>query len=242
MGRHSLHSPFIYDLYQEILAESDIEKQKQIESTRNELINSDETIIIHSPGKKSTVGSGNKKPISEIAKKGISQKKYCELLYKIGVYTKAETIIELGTSFGIMSMYLASIPESIVYTLEGCENTLHIANNSFRKSKYKNIKTTPGNIDETLPELLLDIKTYDLVFIDANHTMESTLSYFELLLKSSKTNSVIVFDDIYWSAEMTQAWKKVKEDNRVSLTLDFYQMGVVFLDPDLQKENLILEL
>lgn len=229
-------------MYQYLQKEHKEDTHDQIEQYRKKLIKSTDKIVINSPGSKSTVGSKNEKSISEIASKGISQKKYCELLYKIGVYSNATEIIELGTSFGIGTMYLASIPGSAVNTLEGCQNTAELAEKSFKRFKLKNIRLIFGEIGETLPELLLDIKSFDLAFIDANHTYEATLSYFDQLVRRSNSSSVIVLDDIYWSPEMTRAWKMIKEDNRVSLTLDLFQIGVVYLDPDLQKEDIILEI
>jgi len=40
-------------------------------------------------------------------------------------------------------------------------------------------------------------------------------------------NGVILFDDIYWSKGMTEAWTTIKADQRVKRTIDLYTFGIV---------------
>jgi len=44
-------------------------------------------------------------------------------------------------------------------------------------------------------------------------------------------------DDIYWSSDMEKAWKSIQEDPRVTTTIDLFQLGIVFFNPDLHKNH-----
>ena len=57
---------------------------------------------------------------------------YCQISAEFG----RPFIIELGTSFGISAMYLAAaIPDTTVYTMEGCPAVSEIAKRILRKQE-----------------------------------------------------------------------------------------------------------
>jgi hypothetical protein len=46
---------------------------------------------------------------------------------------------------------------------------------------------------------------------------------------------ILVFDDIYWSAEMKKAWMAIMED--AVITIDLYKLGIVVIDEMLTPGN-----
>ncbi len=95
----------------------------------------------------------------------------------------------------------------------------------FEKNK---ISIHVGQFDETLPKALSTLKTLDLAFIDGNHRHIPTLDYFEKCLEKTNENSVLIFDDVHWSAEMEAAWTEIKAHPRVRLSIDLFWCGIVF--------------
>ena len=91
-----------------------------------------------------------------------------------------------------------------------------------------NIDLIEGNFDTQLPKWLEQHKSIDFAFIDGNHAFKPTLAYFEALLEVVHENSILVFDDIHWSAEMEQAWAHIRAHPRVTLSIDLFFIGVVF--------------
>ncbi|NJK96477.1 MAG: class I SAM-dependent methyltransferase [Bacteroidales bacterium] len=77
----------------------------------------------------------------------------------------------------------------------------------------------------------------DFAYIDGNHRKESTIGYFEQILKYCHGESVIVLDDINWSPGMMEAWQQIQQHDQVRVCLDLFRMGIVFLEPKLQKQN-----
>jgi adenosylhomocysteinase len=70
----------------------------------------------------------------------------------------------------------------------------------------------------------------NVAFIDANHTYEATLTYFNALASRVHEKSVVVVDDIHYNEDMEKAWKAICADERVTTTMDLYRMGLVFFD------------
>jgi hypothetical protein len=51
---------------------------------------------------------------------------------------------------------------------------------------------------------------------------------------------VLILDDIYWSPSMTEAWNACVADPRFTLSLDFYDFGVLYQTKGRVKEHFVL--
>ena len=138
----------------------------------------------------------------------------------------------MGTSFGITTAYLATGNKNAkVYTLEGSEQIAAIAKKNFSELGLNNIDLIEGNFEQTLPALFSKTGTIDFAFIDGNHRRTAVLEYFSMLLNSSNGSTILVFDDIHWSREMEEAWKDICQHPAVTLTIDLFFIGLVFVNP-----------
>jgi predicted O-methyltransferase YrrM len=229
-NEHGLHSPFVYHLYTEaIRSNKNYYAFDEIEMLRHQLLNSKDKIAVTDFGAGSRVSSSNQRSISSIAKNSGKPPRLAAILFRIVNMLQPKVIVELGTSLGLTTLYLASAnKQSQVYTFEGCENTAGIAFRNFKALKAENITQITGIIDQTLPDQLRKLEQIDMVFFDANHRYEPTIRYFELCLQKAHEGSVFIFDDIYWSDEMIKAWKKIKSHPEITLTVDLFYMSLVF--------------
>lgn len=185
-------------------------------------------------------GTGNEqnKSIAKIVTTSLKPAKYGQLLYRLSDYIKARNVLELGTSLGITTSYLSTSSSEIkCVSLEGSPEIAAIAVENFNKLNIKNVQIVVGNIDITLLEVLNDFERLDLVFIDANHKSEAVLNYFNQCLTKIHNESILVLDDIYWSSDMEKAWETIKDHPRVKTTIDLFQLGIVFFNPDLYKKH-----
>lgn len=239
VNEHSLHAPYIYDLYTKTIKKKvDLEDFNAIEQARKVLEKSTETIQVVRLGAESRVNNETLRPVSKIAKKGISPVATSKLLYNLIHDYNCKNIVELGTSFGINTMYMATNPTVKVITFEGCPNTAQIAKKNFIRHDYNNIRLIEGNIDHTLPVFCKQQEEkIDLVYMDANHRYEPTIRYFEHLLNRIHEESIIIVDDINWSKEMSMAWNKLKNDPNVTTSVDLYELGILFFKPALEKKH-----
>ena len=231
---HGIHSPFVFDFVQHVLNDKTAHPYYQlIEQKRKALLNDSSVIEVEDFGAGSSVIKTNKRVVKAMAASSLKPKKYAQLLYRMVKYYKPQTILELGTSFGITSAYLASAnPKAMLHTGEGASSIANIAEENFHQLGLKNIQITQGDFAETLALLLSKLKTVDFAFVDGNHRKIPTLHYFEQLLNYAAPNSIIIFDDIHWSVEMEQAWAAIKQHQKVTLTIDLFFIGIVLINPD----------
>lgn len=241
---HSIHSPFIFDFYTKVVApEKEYYVFKKIEKLRNKLLKSKKIISITDFGAGSKVNNSHIRRISSIAKHTLKPAKIGQFLFKTILYFKPKYIFELGTSLGITTLYLAKAnTTSTVITFEGCPELSEIAANHFEKLQADNIRSIPGNIDLTLIKNIEFFSQTDLVFFDANHRHHSTKDYFKACLSKVNENSIFIFDDIHWSTDMERAWKEIKDDPAVTLSIDFFFLGIVFFRKGQPKQHFILRL
>ncbi len=214
----------------------------EIESYRKELMQNENIITINDFGAGSRVDASPKRKINAIAKSALSTKKFSEVLFRIAENSDAKQIIELGTSLGINTLYLAAADKSVkVATFEGCEETAEVASELFRNAQRTNIELIIGNINETLPFFLKSLKAIDLVYFDANHQYQSTLDYYRLFKDKIHGKTIFIFDDIHWSKGMHKAWVEIVNLPEVTLSLDIYDAGIVFFDKCFTKEHYVLD-
>ncbi|MFN5460428.1 MAG: O-methyltransferase [Bacteroidota bacterium] len=240
---HALHSPFIYDLYtQVILNDENFYAFEKINEIRSKILKDETTIEFKEFGAGSRTLSGSKRVVSQIARNGITKEKYARLLFRIINHYKYKEIIEIGTSVGLTTLYLAS-PSSRakIFSFEGNDSLINYAKNISITYGAENIEYIPGNFDISLLEFIEKSGPIDLIFFDGNHRKKPTLNYFELALKRKHNNSIFIFDDIYWSKEMTEAWSEIKANPEVTIAIDLFQFGLVFFRQENKiKEDLVL--
>jgi len=239
VNEHSLHAPFVYDFYTKVIRKSKKASPSQaIEVLRASLLNDSTEIEV------TDFGAGKNRPPKRIIKKlaRVSSTPFNRslLLREIIKYTKAQSIIELGTSLGLNTLYLASVPGVSVVTFEGSDQIAGYAEKHFRDLSAENICVVRGSLQKTLKDHLGNIPKIDFVYFDADHRYEPTLEYYTDCLKRSHDDSVFVFDDIHWSSEMERAWNKIKASPEVTLSIDLYFMGIIFFNSSLNKHDYIL--
>jgi predicted O-methyltransferase YrrM len=231
---HGTHSPFVFDFIIHVLNDSTkYDCYNKIEYVRKQLLQNNSEIEVEDFGAGSALIPFKRRKIRDIARSSLKKKKYAQLLFRISKYYQSKTLIELGTSLGITTSYLAlSGANSTVYTLEGSRNIAAIAIDNFDKNHLKNIQLIQGNFEKTIPPLVAKIESVDLLFVDGNHRKQPTIEYFKTFLKKSNNQSIFIFDDIHWSKEMEEAWEVIKQHDSVTLSIDLFFIGLVFFSHD----------
>ena len=244
----SIHSPYLFYLVRFLMRDenryyawSEIEKRRALlRACEDEL----EVVDYGSGGSKE--GRKVRRRVCDIAKGHLETPKMGELLFRLALHLGHEAgrpieILELGSSLGITTAYLASADSrNRVMTMEGSEAVANVAQGVWRKLILENIECVIGNIDHTLYNHAR--KKLDLVFVDANHTYEATMRYVDYLLPRLTEKGILVVDDIHHSPEMNRAWEAIKADERVTTTMDVWHAGLVFVDKHYLKRHYRIKL
>ncbi len=234
-NKHSVHPPTLFKFAEQVLQKSSQIKYRSAESERRRLKRSKQILNFVDFGKS---GILLQKAVSDIAKHSLKPPKYAKLLCKIVAHQKAKNVLELGTSLGITTAYLAYNKETNVTTLEGDPSVVRIAETVWNQLGLTNIRSIIGPFEKTLDKVIT--KQYDIIYIDGNHRLAPTLRNFDKLLQASHSKTLFIFDDIHYSEEMEKAWRCLQADDRISSTIDLFFIGIVYIDPSLSKQNFTL--
>lgn len=239
---HDIHSPFVFDLVTKVLNdERAFGVFDRIESERRLFEANHSYVDFKDFGAGSRYAKNGKRKIGEIARSTLQPASHAQLLFRLVNFLQPKTILELGTSLGITASYLACANNKTkMISIEGAESVANLACALSEKLEIQNLKIFSGTFDQLLPLALEELKFIDFALIDGNHRYEPTIHYFETILHHASTDACLVFDDIHWSAEMEKAWLKIINHSHVTLSLDFFDFGIVFLNNRLAKEHFVL--
>ncbi len=229
--KYNIHSPFVFDFAEKVLEDDRwFYAFEEVEELRALLKSEKIPLEITDYGAGSQVSSKKVRTISSLAKYSATSPIYCRILFRLIQCYKPKTIVELGTSMGVSTLYQAyAAQNSEVISIEGCPIIAEKAVENFELMENENIRVVTGKFEKKLPEVLNGLELLDYVFLDGNHRKIPTLKYFELCLEKAHDETILVFDDIHWSTDMEAAWKIIQAHPKVTLTIDLFFFGIVFL-------------
>ncbi len=233
-GSRSLHSPFLFDLYKNIIKQSNTSLISEIEKTRKGLFANDTPIdVIDFKTKRTRL-----KTIGDIARTSLSQPRFSNLLRLLSNQLGIKTVLETGTSLGINALYLSQ-GESVrqVISIEGSDIIYQLAKKTTTSSKKILLKN--GNIYDLFETSLVQHQP-ELVFLDADHR-ESAIDFCMNKINEHCPNvKCVVLHDIYWSQGMTHAWTEIINNKNYNLTIDLFQAGIIFPNQQMEKQHFTL--
>lgn len=240
-NEHGVHSPFVFDLVTKCFYDnSKKEAYPVLRNYRKALLRNTNTIEVTDFGAGSKVFRSNTRQIAKIAQTAGITPKRAELLYRVARYFQPQSVLEIGTSLGMATAALSLGNETAkITTVEGCKNTSAVAQNQFEAFDLNNIEAVTAEFSTYL-ETAAKSCNWDLIYFDGNHSKKATLAYFDLLLPGATNDSVWIFDDIHWSAEMEEAWETIRKNPKVTVTIDTFQWGFVFFRAEQQKEDFVI--
>lgn len=237
--RHGVHSPLVYQLTSEILRKDrTFEDFNFLDAKRKELLSNNTWLHVEDFGAGSRNNASTERSIKSIAKHALAPKIQAEAIYKLVHFFQPKSIIEFGTSLGLTSLYISrAAQKSEITTIEGSPKIAAFAQEFLRQNNALNVQVIHQKFDDYLVSTLPANKTFDLIYIDGNHTYEATTKYFLKMLEHTNQDAWFILDDIYWSRDMSKAWNQIIGHHRVSLSMDFFHFGVVMLQPRMTKEH-----
>lgn len=244
-GGEGVHSPYLFEWVRLVMSDKhSYYRWVEIEACRAALLRDESLLFFVDYGSGRSIGSSQRR-VCDIARCSLSRRRYAQMLYRLVNWLGSQrrvgedaglVIVELGTSLGVTTAYLAAVDSgNTVVTYEGCESVAALARDNWNRLGLRNIECRVGEID--VNSLARDFDSVDVAFIDANHTYAGTRDYFNVLASKVHEKSVIVVDDIHHSAEMERVWSEICSDDRVTSTMDVFQMGLVFFDSHYWHKN-----
>lgn len=222
-NRHGVHSPFVYDFADNVLYKQTDVAFEDIEYFRSQTINSS--------------GKFNGLNLSDFTMKYTLKSKYCQLIYRMVKYYNINSYIEFGECTGIESCYLTSYALS----LQNSNFKYHYISkspNEIRKFTYNQYLSLHNMTGHTSSEVYhSDMK---LFLFHITNNPESFSLQFEETLQNISHNDLVIVTNIRYSHEHYIAWKQITNLDKVSASIELFDMGIAIFSEKLQKENFIL--
>jgi predicted O-methyltransferase YrrM len=234
--RYQLHSPFVFELVETVLHDNRwYYAYRDVEAVRNRMLQSKVVLPLRDYG---TGKNGRSVSLAQMVRRAASTTRQGRQLFRLANWSNPRTMLEIGTAAGIGALYLASgARAALLHTLEGDPTLASVARANLEALGLHQVTVTTGPFKQTLPAALQQLKTLDLVFVDGNHQQAPTLDYFEQCLAFAHNETVFIFDDMHWSADMEAAWKQIQQHPRVTLTIDFFDLSIVCINPDFKEKQ-----
>lgn len=152
------------------------------------------------------------------------------LLFRLVNRFKPSRIVEVGTGNGLSALYMARAckdAEVVTFTdgraIPGVILTAGVG-----------LHCVPYALSSQLWRELNGQRTVDLLHI--SHTPRYREAY-ELACPHTAPHTLFIIDGIHQEADKERWWRTVETDVRNSITIDLYDVGLVFFDPKRTKRN-----
>jgi hypothetical protein len=117
-------------------------------------------------------------------------------------------------------------PNNIVELGRVDDITNHYLQNAAPAAKFYNLENSPNQLDSIL-------------IINAQ-SADDILNCFELILPKAHDGTMMIITDIYRNEEVKRAWASIKADQRVSVTIDLFVIGLVYFRKGQVKEDFLI--
>lgn len=237
--RHGVHSPFVYDLIERVFKPDHARRRDGIEALRKSLKSDRMPLNIEDHGAGSRRGA-TARTVSSVARHSSTPPRRARMMQRLIDHLECGNVLELGTNLGLTTAYLSSARHCRRCVSIEADKALAQRARNHLKNLDIDAEVVCGVFDDALPEVLGGLGFVDFAYIDGNHRLDPTLTYFRMIGKHAGPRSVIVVGDIHWSAGMETAWKEIKKDPAVTLTIDLFDLGLVFFHTDRAKQHFTL--
>jgi len=239
---HGIHSPFMFELITKVFTNKPIEDDLQkVFDIHDRLKKSTELLEFNEIGAGSLYKRKKKQSLNKIIKRSSVNKKYGKLLFNLIKYFEPKEILEIGTSVGISTAYIAQASKNSNFkSIEGIKAKTRIAE-KVAQELDQNTEFIIGDFDDIIDDITKSFEQLDFVFFDGNHKKQNTLKYFNTCLQKVHNNSIFIFDDIHWSTEMEEAWDEIKRNQTVKVSVDLFRMGLIFFKQELSYQQYVIK-
>lgn len=232
VNAHGLHSPFLYDLYNRVIKARDRKLKNELKAIRKAVFTSNETLTYTNP----KTGQIRNEKTGTWAKRVTSSLRFSIFLVKLIDYLQAKTVLETGAAAGINVASLSHSTANKIITMEGSVEIAQVARQTIKTFGRKAIDIVEGEITDTFAGSLSKYDP-DLIFLDADHRKQTIQFYIDQISKTKHPPKCILIHDIYWSKNMKEAWLEIVQNPTFSLTIDLFEVGLIFPNYQMEKQH-----
>ncbi|MEG1544886.1 MAG: SAM-dependent methyltransferase [Tannerellaceae bacterium] len=233
---YGVHSPFVYNLITKVIEEKcSYYSLYDIELLRKKLLFRTEPVSCLVDRKK---GKVRRLTVGEVVARKAIQPRHGALLFRLTNYFKSQNILQLGSGMGLSTLYMTSYVVPLrCLVLEPQLEVAGVARQVYGEASRNPIDLRVGAYEELLPQALNDLPRLDFVFFNTPSNATDNEWLFNECVKQVHKDSVFIFEGIKSTARMRTFWKQICGRPEVTVTVDLYDMGLVFFNSKLHKRD-----
>lgn len=231
---YDVHAPLAFSFLGEVVEDRrHLYVHDDIAGLRDRYAADDTLVELHDAGAGSRVGRAKRRRIRDIAASSGTPERFGRYLTSLVDWRGAARVLELGTNLGIGSCCLAAgmPPGGRLVTIDADAGMTAFAKTALAQTTpHAPADVITGTFADAIPAALASLGRVDVAFVDGHHAEAPTKDYYRQIRERCHGGSVLVFDDVHWSAGMEAAWSWIRRQPEVTLSVDLYRWGVVFFD------------
>jgi len=221
-GGYGIHSPFVFDLIINVIEER---RQYYCYEKLHEALYQ----IKHD--KRKVFLNGATVTMAKAARDNCLTENELRLLFRLANRFRPQTILTAGSDFGTTAMYMTAFSSSTQCIAIEPEQSVAAAARHFIK---RFTQTQVEIVEDTFSNFYLpDNKKIDMLMWGNSAKEHFDIDVLERLLPFLRESSVLIIKDI----RNGDIWKTVCTHPKVSVTIDLYNLGIVFFDPKLHRRT-----
>lgn len=237
----SLQGSYISDLYAGLLNYLKDSQAKDLdqEEWKDKLLKDGDVLEIKDYGASSkSLKKHQFRKAKAINRNSTSGRKYKQLYQYFWLQTPRVHVLILGSCKGLITLYVSRTIKEKLFASERQKSLIRKVEQApeINKTQYGS-----GRIQEIIPMILQLIPKLDFVLIDVNIDHKATRGYFQALLPYLMEDSVVVIANIHCSRDMEKAWECIRQIESVSLSIDFFECGILIFKKGITKNHFILD-
>jgi predicted O-methyltransferase YrrM len=144
-------------------------------------------------------------------------------LYELVRRYAPRSILELGTAYGIGTMYLLAASDAPVVTVEGDPVRRAAATASFeRHGLIGRVESVAGWFPDVVPTVLAKRpRPFDFVYEDGPHVADITWRTFAAVAPALPPGALYVLDDVHHIAGNAEAWARIQAHEAVVASAEY---------------------
>lgn len=150
-------------------------------------------------------------------------------------------ILEIGTSVGITTAYLASASShNRVFTWDKGPVPPTVPQGIWQRLGLHNVQC--ADCEDTLYIHARELGGADMVYLNAPTTYADYMHHLTCIAGCVRENAMVVVHAPHANREVEQAWREICAHTEVSTSMDLWEVGILFFDPHYLKRNYRLRL
>lgn len=168
--------------------------------------------------------------LEHFPEKTYADDRHFRLLFKLVNYFSSKRILELGAGVGISTLYLTA-PASDIECISVDADS---ANKRHAQMLYEH---WPRNIVQNSAATVNLEEKQDCIFVNLRNYSHSTECIINCILQNVHEKSFVIIDGIRTNRKYQMLWKELLKKDEVVVSLDLYNVGILFFNKKYFKKN-----